>query len=51
MKQEKVGSLEGEDGEGGGRDVQVEGDMHKTMANSWRCLVETNTTVRQLSFN
>ena len=36
-------NLEGWDGEGGGRDVQVGGDMGKPMADSCGCLVETNT--------
>ena len=35
-------NLEEWDGEGGGRDVQVGGDMDKPMAESRWCLVETN---------
>ena len=38
-------NLEGWDGEGGGKDVQVGGDMGKPMADSRSCLVETNTTL------
>ena len=36
-------NLEGWDREGGGRDVQVGGDVGKPMANSCQCLLETNT--------
>ena len=36
-------NLEGWDGEGGGRDVQVGGDRGQPMADSCWCLVETNT--------
>ena len=35
-------NLEGWDGDGGGRDVQVEGDMGKSMADSHWYLVDTN---------
>ena len=34
--------LEVWDREGGGRDVQLEGDMGKSMSDSYWCLVETN---------
>ena len=36
-------SIEGRDGEGGGKDVQVGRDLGKPMAYSCWCLVETNT--------
>ena len=35
-------NLEGWDGEAGGRDVEVGGDMAKPMVNSCWCLVETS---------
>ena len=35
-------NLDGWDGEGGGRDVQMGGDMGKPMADSCWCLIETN---------
>jgi len=38
-------NLEGWDGEGGGRDVQVGGDMGKPMADLCRCLVETSAVL------
>ena len=36
-------NLEGWDGEGGGRDFQVGRDLGKPMADSYWCLLETNT--------
>ena len=38
-------NLERRDGEEGGRDVQVGGDMGKPMADSCWCLVKTNATL------
>ena len=38
-------NLERRDGEEGGRDVQVGGDMGKPIADSCRSLVETNTVL------
>ena len=49
LKELKLGLgniLEGWDGEEGGRDVHVEGDMGKPMADSCWCLVETNTILK-----
>ena len=46
LKEFKLGlgnNLEGWDGEGGGRDVQVGGDLGKPMADSRWCMAETNT--------
>ena len=42
LKPGLLNNLEGWDGEGGGRDVQVGGDMGKPMADSCRCSAETN---------
>ena len=36
-------NLEGWDGEGGGRDIQVGGDKGKPMADSCCCLLESTT--------
>ena len=36
-------NLEGWDGEGGGKDGQVGGDMGKPMADTCWCLIETST--------
>ena len=43
LKLELPNNLEGWDGEGGGRDVQVGGDRVKPTADSCWCLIETNT--------
>ena len=43
LKQGLGNNLEGWDGEGGGRDVQVGGHIGKPMVGSCWCLVETNT--------
>ena len=45
LKQGLGNNLEGRDGQGGGRDVQVGGDIGKPMADSCWCLVETHTTL------
>ena len=42
-KKPRGNNLEGWDGEGGGRDIQVGGDMGKPMADSCCCLLESNT--------
>ena len=38
-------NLEEWDGIGGGRDVQVGGDINILMADSYFCMAETNTTL------
>ena len=43
LKPGLISNLEGWDGEGGGRDIQVGGDMGKPMADSCWCLLETTT--------
>ena len=43
LKPGLLNNLEGGDGEGGGRDVQVGGGIVKPMADSCWSLVETNT--------
>ena len=43
LKPELSNNLEGRDGRGGGKDVQVGGNMGEPMTDSCWCLVETNT--------